>query len=83
MSGKYAFRYGQLKIDNDEESLTGAQIKALIKAQVSSFDLAQDLVLEGDPDRVIKDDEKVDLTHQHGGPKEFFSRPPTQFGEYA
>jgi hypothetical protein len=83
MSGKFDFRYGDTKIDADQEVLTGAQLKAAIKAKVPSFDESQDLVLEGhgnDADRVIGDADTVDLSHQHGGPKNFFSRPPTNFG---
>jgi hypothetical protein len=60
--------------------MTGAQIKAAIGAKVPDFDPAHELVLEGDPDRVIADDELVDLNRHHGGPKRFFSRPPTNFG---
>ncbi|MER9858469.1 MULTISPECIES: hypothetical protein [unclassified Mesorhizobium] len=86
MSGKYQFRYGDVKIDSDLEFMTGAQIKAAIKALAPGFDPSQDLVLEGhgnDPDQVITDDQEVDLSHKHGGPKQFFSRPPTNFGASA
>ncbi|KUM27550.1 hypothetical protein AU467_16760 [Mesorhizobium loti] len=83
MSGKYEFRYGDTKVDSDQEFMTGAQIKAAIKTLVPAFDPSQDLVLEGrgnDADQVITDDQSVDLSHKHGGPKQFFSRPPTNFG---
>jgi len=84
MAQKVFFLYGERRIEVDQASLTGAQIKAAIKAQDASFDLAHDLVLEGrghDADRVVADDETVNLTIGHGeGPKKFFSRPPTNFG---
>lgn len=84
MAKNFFFRYDNTKIEVDTESLTGAQIKAAIKAEVPAFDSTHDLVIEGhgqDPDRVVADSDAVDLSHQHGGPQKFFSRPPTNFGE--
>ena len=78
------FLYGDVRIEVDRESLTGAEIKAAIKVKVLTLDLTHDLVLEGrghDADRVIADDDSVNLAHGHGeGPKKFFTRPPTNFG---
>ncbi|MDX8450581.1 hypothetical protein [Mesorhizobium captivum] len=72
------------KIEADRSVLTGAEVKATIKARVPSLDVSHDLVLEGhghDQDRAIRDDEPNDLSHGHGqGPKHFFTRPPTSFG---
>ena len=80
----YGASSGEIRIEVDDDTLTGAQIKAAIKAKDPSFDPTHDLVLEGqghDADRVIADDETVNLAIGHGqGPKKFFSRPPTNFG---
>jgi hypothetical protein len=80
MADNFFFFYLEQKIDVGAEQLTGAQIKAAIHAKVHEFDPTHELVLEGDPDRVITDEETVDLSRHHGGPKRFFSRPPTNFG---
>lgn len=80
MADNFFFFYLERKIEVDAEQQTGAQIKAAIRAEVADFDPEHELVLEGDPDRVIGDDEPVDLSRHHGGPKRFFSRPPTNFG---
>jgi hypothetical protein len=82
---KAFFLYGNERIEVDHESLTGAQIKAAIKAHDHHADTAFDLVLEGhghDADKVIPDDQSVDLAigGGDGGPKRFFLRPPTNFG---
>lgn len=83
MTKKTTFFYLEEKIEAPDENLTGAQIKALIKAVVPTFDLTHELVLEGkgrDPDKPVGDDETINVSHSHGGPKHFFSRPPTNFG---
>ena len=83
MSKKITFFYLENEIEAPEENLRGSQIKSLIKVIVPTFDLAHELVLEGkgqDPDKPIGDDETVSVSHSHGGPKHFFSRPPTNFG---
>ncbi|MGL3111807.1 multiubiquitin domain-containing protein [Bradyrhizobium sp. BR 1432] len=85
VEGEIFFFYGQDKIVVDQEIPTGKQLKDVIKAHVPSFDPTHDLVLEGhghDADRVIGDGDTVDLGRGHGegGPKHFFSRPPTNFG---
>jgi hypothetical protein len=78
------FFYLETKIIATTKIMTGAEIKSAIKAVVPTLDLTHDLVLEGhgrDEDKLIRDDDKVDLSHGHGeGPKHFFTRPPTNFG---
>jgi hypothetical protein len=81
MADNFFFFYLEHKIDVGAEQMTGGQIKAAIQAKVPEFDPAHELVLEGDPDRVIADGDVVDLSRNHGGPKRFFSRPPTNFGD--
>lgn len=66
------------KYASEQRELYGAQIKAL----VSDWDATHDLVLEGhgdEPDRVIADDEAVDLKSEHG-PRRFSSVPKANFG---
>jgi hypothetical protein len=81
---KIFFLYSDERIEVERSPLTGSEIKAAIKSHVASLDLSHDLILEGqgnEADRVVKDDETVDLTHGHGeAPKRFFTRPPTNFG---
>lgn len=85
MAEKFFFHYKGNKIDVDKETLTGAEIKAAIKATDPSFDLTHELVLEGhghETDRVIADTDTVSLARGHGeGAKHFFSKPPTNFGQ--
>jgi hypothetical protein len=78
---RYRFFYKELKILSELQIATGAQIKAMIKAADPSFDLQHELILEGDPDKVINDSEPVSLEVGKGHPvKHFFSKPPTSFG---
>ncbi|MDY0279056.1 MAG: hypothetical protein RBR35_00675 [Salinivirgaceae bacterium] len=84
-NNNYFFFYGETKIEAPDESLSGSQLKALIKSAVAAFDPAHDLVLEGhgnEEDTVITDTLMVSLAYGHGegGPKHFFSRPPANFG---
>jgi hypothetical protein len=75
---RYFFFVNGTKYETDQAKLTGLQIKA----RVSDWDPAHDLVLEGhgdDPDRVIADDETVELDHPHG-PRRFSSVPKANFG---
>ena len=85
MAKKFFFFYLDVKIDVDSEQMVGADIKRAIKVEVADFDPSYELVLEGsgaDPDKPISDDEAVDLSHGHGhGPRRFFSRAPTNFGD--
>lgn len=78
------FFYIAEKIGVIRPTLTGMQIKEAIKAQIESFDISHNLILEGQgtgEDRVISDQESVSLEHGHGeGPKHFYSKPQTNFG---
>lgn len=81
---KAFFFYVGQKIVSKLDVATGAEIKAMIKAAVPSFDPTHILVLEGhgrEEDRVINDNDKVSLVVGHGHePKHFYSKPPTNFG---
>lgn len=78
------FFYKNDKIEAPQETLTGGEIKILIKAKDSTVELAHELIQEGQghhEDKVILDHDPVNLTRGHGeGPKHFFLRPPTNFG---
>lgn len=74
----YAFFVNGKKYETERRKLTGQQIKAM----VANWDPAHDLVLEGhgdDPDRVIGDEEVVDLKTEHGHHR-FSSVPKANFG---
>jgi Multiubiquitin len=74
----YVFFVNGVRYESKEHRLTGLQIKA----RVPNWDPTHDLVLEGhghDPDRVIADDESVDLDVKHG-PRRFSSVPKANFG---
>ena len=74
----YVFFVNGVRYESKEHSLTGLQIKA----RVPNWDPTHDLVLEGhghDPDRVIADDESVELDVKHG-PRHFSSVPKANFG---
>jgi hypothetical protein len=74
----YVFFVNGARYESDQRSLTGLQIKA----RVANWDPSHDLVLEGhghDPDRVIADDESVDLDVEHS-PRRFSSVPKANFG---
>lgn len=67
-----------VKYESAERELKGGQIKGLVR----DWDPTHDLVLEGHgdtPDRVIADDEVVDLRSEHG-PRRFSSVPKANFG---
>lgn len=72
------------KVDAPQTQMTGAAIKQAAHAVDPSTDVSHELVLEATgqgADRLIRDDEVVNLEHGHGqGPKHFFTRPPTNFG---
>lgn len=81
---RHFFYYMKHKIVSPTASATGAQIKAMIKAVDSSFDLTHILIEEGQgghEDQAINDNQtvslEVDATHPA---KHFFSKPPTTFG---
>lgn len=74
----YVFFVNGVKYETDRPALTGLQIKA----RVPDWDQSHDLVLEGtgdDPDRVIRDDELVELDIMTG-PRRFSSVPKANFG---
>jgi hypothetical protein len=81
---RYRFFSTDVRILSELQVATGAQIKAMIKAVVPSFDPQHELILEGHghhPDKVIGDTERVSLEVGEGHPvKHFFSKPPTSFG---
>ena len=74
----YVFFVNGVKYETDRPALTGLQIKA----RVPDWDQSHDLVLEGqghDPDRVIRDDEVVQLDVKTG-PRRFSSVPKANIG---
>ena len=73
----YVFFVNGVRYETKEHSLTGLQIKA----RVPNWDPTHDLVLEGhghDPDRVIADDESVELDVKPA--RRFSSVPKANFG---
>ena len=79
MEKEYAFFVGKNRFVSKERYLTGEQIKAIAKAPPQDA-----LLLEGEgrePDRLIPNDEKVDLAHEHDEPKRFRVEPPANFGD--
>lgn len=77
-TGSYTLFIDGVKYESEQQELKGAQIKALVR----DWDPTHDLVLEGHgdtPDRVIADDEIVDLRTEHG-PRRFSSVPKANFG---
>lgn len=76
---KYPYFVDNDPYESDLPSLTGAQIKA----RIPNFNAAYTLTLEGkggQPDRVIKDTDNVELDEAHGGPARLFTTPPATFG---
>jgi hypothetical protein len=74
----YRFFVNGVKYETDQRQLSGLQIKA----RVANWDPTHDLVLEGhgdEPDRVVADNEMVDLDVEHG-PRRFSSVPKANFG---
>jgi hypothetical protein len=74
----YRFFVNGVEYETDQDRLSGLQIKA----RVTNWDPSHDLVLEGhgdEPDRVIADDEIVNLDVPHG-PRRFSSVPKANFG---
>jgi len=75
-----SFHYfvNNVRYDTDQPTLTGAQIKA----RIQNLEPGTGLSLEGhgnDPDRLILDDEVVQLDIGHG-PARFTLVPPATFG---
>lgn len=78
MKTKYEFFVDNKRYETDEQFLTGKQIKDMAQAKPNDG-----LLLEGqghNPDEVIPDDKKVDLSPDHGGVKRFRLEPPANFG---
>lgn len=74
----YRFFVDGTRFQTEQRLLTGAQIKAM----VDGWNAEHELMLEGhgdDPDRLIGDDEQVDLATDHG-PRRFSSVPKANFG---
>ena len=74
----YTYFVNQDKYESELSSLTGAQIKA----RIPNLEPGTLLSLEGhgkDPDRIILDDESVNLDTEHG-PARFTLVPPATFG---
>jgi len=74
----YRFFVDGVPYQTDQRVLTGAQIKAM----VTDWNPEHELMLEGhgdEPDRLIGDDERVDLATDHG-PRRFSSVPKANFG---
>ena len=74
----YRFFVSGKSYETDQRNLTGAQIKAM----VPGWDATHDLSLEGEgdePDRIIPDQEAVDLDPSHGV-RRFSSVPKANFG---
>lgn len=75
---KYHYFVDGVRYESEQQSLTGAEIKA----KVTNWDPSHDLSLEGhgnEPDRTIDDDESVDLDPKHGV-RRFSSVPKADFG---
>jgi len=81
---RHFFFYLNHKILSPTASATGLQIKQMIKAADTSFDLTHSLILEGHgghEDQMIGDGQTVSLeVDPKHPPKHFFSKPPTTFG---
>ena len=84
MNSKNFFFIDGHKVETDQDRLSGLRIKELGHGVDPNINVNDELVLEGagnDKDRLIGDDEGVDVTHGHGqGPKHFATRPRTTFG---
>ena len=75
---KFFYFVDNVKYETDQETVTGA----LIKAKIPSFDPSYGLFLEtadGGPDQQINDDMSVSLEKERG-PRRFFTVPPATFG---
>ncbi len=77
---KFFYFVGEDKYETDQESITGAQIKA----RIPNLEPSMGLSLEGqgsEPDRMIGDADSVTLEIGHGdGPRRFTLVPPATFG---
>jgi hypothetical protein len=75
---EYVYFVDGVKYETDQETVTGA----LIKAKIPNFDPTYSLFLEvhgGGPDELITDETKVSLKTEHGH-RRFYTVPPAAFG---
>jgi hypothetical protein len=75
---KFFYFVDDVKYETDQETVTGA----LIKAKIPNFDPNYALFLEsvgGAPDQLISDDTPVSLKKEHG-PRRFYTVPPAVAG---
>lgn len=75
---KFFYFVDGVKYETDQETVTGA----LIKAKIPNFDHSYALFLEttgGGPDQLVTDDTSVSLEKEHG-PRRFYTVPPATFG---
>jgi len=75
---KFIYFVDDKKYETDQQTVTGA----LIKAKIPNFDHSYSLFLEvhgGGPDQLITDDTTVSLTKEHGH-RRFYTVPPAAFG---
>jgi hypothetical protein len=75
---RFFYFVDNVKYETDQETVTGA----LIKAKIPSIDQSYNLFLEttgGGPDQLITDDTKVSLEKEHG-PRRFYTVPPAVAG---
>jgi hypothetical protein len=75
---KFFYFVDGVKYETDQETVTGA----LIKAKIPNFDATYALFLEsvgGEPDQLISDDSPVSLKKEHG-PRRFYTVPPAVAG---
>jgi hypothetical protein len=75
---RFFYFVDNVKYETDQETVTGA----LIKAKIPNFDQSYGLYLEttdGSPDRLITDETRVSLEKEHG-PRRFITVPPAAFG---
>jgi len=76
---KFHYFVDGAKYDTDEDSLTGAQIKA----RLPNFNPAYQLYMEnpGDaPDTLVSDSEAISLDPKGHGVRKFYTVPPATFG---
>jgi hypothetical protein len=76
---KFFYFVDGVKYETDQETVTGA----LIKAKIPNFDHSYGLFLEtagGGPDQLITDDTSVSLGKEHG-PRRLYTVPPATFGQ--
>lgn len=75
---RFFYFVDNVKYETDQETVTGA----LIKAKIPNFDSSYSLFLEsagGGPDELITDETIVSLKMEHG-PRRFYSVPPAVAG---